>query len=127
VDDLQLLAREFPALEHQLLAMSADRMDAAENHIVLLSRKTAAEKVAAFLLASQEWQKKSNGDEFDLPMSRSDIADYLGLTIETVSRVMTKLASSGLISIRDARHISVKDPMELKALARPEGIDLDDY
>lgn len=127
VDDLQQLAREFPALEHQLLAMSADRMDAAENHIVLLSRKTAAEKVAAFLLASQEWQKRGNGEEFDLPMSRSDIADYLGLTIETVSRVMTKLVSTDLISIRDARRISVKDPMELKALARPEGIDLDDY
>lgn len=127
VDDLQRLAREYPALEHQLLSMSADRMDAAENHIVLLSRKTAAEKVAAFLLASQEWQDKTDGGEFDLPMSRSDIADYLGLTIETVSRVMTKLVGNGLITIRDARHISVNDPVELKALARPEGVDLDDY
>ncbi len=127
VEDLQRLALEFPGLEHRLLAMSADRMDAAENHIVLLSRKTAAEKVAAFLLASQEWHKQGDSDEFDLPMSRSDIADYLGLTIETVSRVMTKLASTGLITIRDARQISVKDPLELKALARPEGVDLGDY
>lgn len=125
VDDLQRLAREFPSLEHQLLTMSADRMDAAENHIVLLSRKTAAEKVAAFLLAAQEWQKKGDSDDFNLPMSRSDIADYLGLTIETVSRVLTKLASSGLISIRDARQIAIKDSMELKALAQPEGIDFD--
>lgn len=127
VSDLQGLASEFPALEHQLLAMSADRMDAAEDHIVLLSRKTAAEKVAAFLLASQAWQGNGTGGEFDLPMSRSDIADYLGLTIETVSRVMTRLTGDGLIAVRDARHITIQDAIELKALAQPEGIDLDDF
>lgn len=126
IEDLQSLAREFPALEHQLLAMSADRMDAAEDHIVLLSRKTAVEKVAAFLLASQEWQKQSGASEFDLPMSRSDIADYLGLTIETVSRVMTKLTGSGLITIRDARHIRINDQTELRALAQPEVVDFDE-
>lgn len=121
--DLQELTKEFPGLEHQLLAMSADRMTAAENHIVLLSRKTAIEKVAAFLLASQE--REDGGTPtgaFELPMSRTDIADYLGLTIETVSRVMTKLVDSGFISIREARQISVNDQRELQTIAHPEGL-----
>ena len=124
--DLQGLATEFPGLERQLLSMSHDRMKAAENHIVLLGRKTAMEKVAAFLLASQEWGNHEASGEFDLPMSRADIADYLGLTIETVSRVMTKLATSGLISIRDARHITVLDQLELAATAQPEGFPLEE-
>ncbi len=126
LQDLQSLSSEFPGLERQLLAMSSDRMNAAENHIVLLGRKTATEKVATFLLASQEWENREQSGEFDLPMSRVDIADYLGLTIETVSRTMTRLAAADLISITDARHITIKDSLELKARAQPEGFSLDD-
>lgn len=126
LSDLQKLAADLPGLERQLLTMSADRMDAAENHIVLLGRKTAIEKVAAFLLASQEWGNRKPDGEFDLPMSRVDIADYLGLTIETVSRIMTRLVDSGLISISDARHIKIIDQLELKATARPEGFAVED-
>ncbi len=125
--DLRRLTEEFPGLEHQLLAMSADRMTAAENHIVLLSRKTAIEKVAAFLLACQEKEDAEvPPDRFELPMSRTDIADYLGLTIETISRVMAKLADSSLISIRDARQITVNNQVELNLLARPEAVAFHD-
>lgn len=125
MSDLQELTKEFPGLERQLFSMSADRMHAAENHIVLLGRKTALEKVAAFLLASQEWGNHMQSGAFDLPMSRIDIADYLGLTIETVSRVMTRLADAGVVSIEDARHITVIDQLELKAIAQPEDFSLD--
>lgn len=59
-------------------------------------------------------------------MSRVDIADYLGLTIETVSRIMTRLVDSGLISISDARHITINDQMELKATAHPEGFSFEE-
>ncbi len=123
VGDLKELTNEFPALDQRLLTMSANRMQAAQDHIVLLSRKTAVEKVAAFLCASREWA--GGADEFELPMSRTDIADYLGLTIETVSRVLTKLVESRAIGLRDARHITIKDYRELKVVAQPEAMSLD--
>lgn len=124
VPDLENLAKTYPALDHQLAGMAGERLNAADDHIVLLSRKTSLEKVAAFLLASSEW----SGDalQFSLPMSRSDIADYLGLTIETVSRTMTKLVDTGAIALPTPQQVSILDTLELNALARPEAESLDD-
>ena len=118
VNDLETLAKTHPNLAHQMAEMASDRLHAADDHIVLLSRKTALEKVAAFLLASSEWV--SNAHQFDLPMSRSDIADYLGLTIETVSRTLTKLTDSSVIALPTPQYVSILDILELTALARPE-------
>lgn len=126
VPDLEALSRDFPGLCHQLAGMAERRLHAAGEHIVLLSRKTALEKVAAFLLASAEWT--GNPDRFDLPMARSDIADYLGLTIETVSRTMTRLIENQVIALPTPQQVRVLDKAELCALARPEGsgVDLQD-
>lgn len=124
VGELESLAGEIPALDHRLLGMAADRMRAAEDHIVLLSRKTAMEKVAAFLLASGEWE--GDGERFALPMARADIADYLGLTIETVSRTLTKLVDQGTIALPDPHHVEVRDEVDLRTLARPEAEELGD-
>jgi len=124
VTDLESLTGEFPALDHRLLGMAADRMRAAEDHIVLLSRKTAIERVAAFLLASSEWNGEAK--RFALPMARVDIADYLGLTIETVSRTLTKLVGQGTIALPDPHHVEVRDDSELRALARPEAEEFGD-
>lgn len=117
-DDLQALSASFPSLCHHLASMAADRLHAADDHIVLLSRKTAIEKVAAFLLASAEWA--GGTDRFDLPMARSDIADYLGLTIETISRTMTRLIENRVIALPTPQKVRVLDMNELHALARPE-------
>ena len=122
VGDLDALAKTFPGLNHQLAEMTSVRLHAADDHIVLLSRKTAIEKVAAFLLASAEWAGRA--DRFDLPMARGDIADYLGLTIETVSRTMTKLVEAGVIQLPTPQHVQVLDAAELRALALPEAESL---
>lgn len=87
-------------LRPQLLARLCDEMAAAQDQMVLLSCKNAEERLCSFLL--QQLQRKREQDRtssiVDLPMTRLDIADYLGLTIETVSRTMTKLTNKGIVS-----------------------------
>ena len=95
------MINESPALRPQLFAILCDEMSAAQDQMLLLGRKTAEERVVSFLLAIH--RKSVPGDEIDLPMSRQDMADYLGLTIETVSRMMTSLTRRGLIAA-GARH-----------------------
>jgi CRP/FNR family nitrogen fixation transcriptional regulator len=84
----------------------------AQNHMLLLGRKSALEKIATFLLDLAE--RTADGDSVDLPMSRSDIADHLGLTIETVSRSLTQLERQGVIALPSARRVmlSNKDALE---------------
>src|SRR5271155_492321 len=89
------LVNESPALRPQLLALLCDEMSAAQDQMLLLGRKSAEERVASFLLAIH--RKSAAGNDIALPMGRLDMADYLGLTIETVSRTMTNLILRGLI------------------------------
>src|SRR5271168_3824283 len=95
------MINESPALRPQLFATLCDEMSAAQDQMLLLGRKTAEERVVSFLLAVR--RKDARGEEIELPMSRQDMADYLGLTIETVSRMMTSLTRRGLIAA-GARH-----------------------
>lgn len=93
-------------------------LNQARDHMVLLGRRSADEKVAAFLLGWRERlvSLKAASDTVPLPMSRQDIADYLGLTIETVSRTFTKLERHGVIEIIHGG-ISLLDPAKVEALA----------
>jgi CRP/FNR family nitrogen fixation transcriptional regulator len=77
----------------------------AQNHMLLLGRKNAVEKLATFLLDLSG--RTANDDQIDLPMSRTDIADYLGLTIETVSRSLTQLERQGVIELPAHRRFIV--------------------
>jgi CRP/FNR family nitrogen fixation transcriptional regulator len=79
--------------------------------MLLLGRKNAQERIAAFLVDMAERLKSANSVE--LPMSRQDIADYLGLTIETVSRTLTQLARNGVIDIPVSRRIVLRDRASL--------------
>ena len=90
---------ESQALRPQLFAMLCDEMSAAQDQMLLLGRKSAEERVVSFLLPVH--RKSGVGERIELPMSRLDIADYLGLTIETVSRMMTGLGRRGLIARLD--------------------------
>ncbi len=118
---LEQLVADNPKLERRLMEQTLRELDEARGWMVTLGRKTAAEKVASFLYliathidpASERVEDRRT--EFDLPLSRADIADYLGLTIETVSRQMTKLRTAGVISIVANRHIVVSDMSRLKA------------
>jgi CRP/FNR family nitrogen fixation transcriptional regulator len=87
----------------------------AQDHMVLLGRRSATEKVATFLLDMAA--REGSRDRIELPMSRYDIADYLGLTIETVSRTLTQLESRHAIELTEARRIAVRDRGALDRLA----------
>jgi CRP/FNR family transcriptional regulator, nitrogen fixation regulation protein len=86
----------------------------AQNHMLLLGRKSALEKIATFLLDMAE--RTSGDDALDLPMSRTDIADHLGLTIETVSRSFTQLERQGVIELPSARHVVLSNKAALERL-----------
>lgn len=101
------------SLEHRLLQQTLKELDEARGWMVTLGRKTAAEKVSSFLYLiatnSNPEADEDNGAVFELPLTRADIADFLGLTIETVSRQMTKLRKDGVIAIENNRTVTVPD------------------
>jgi CRP/FNR family nitrogen fixation transcriptional regulator len=88
-------------------------MAAAREHSLLLGRGSAAQKIAAFL---QEIADRDDSNVIDLAMSRQDIADYLGLTIETVSRTLSQLERDGLIGLPAARRVVLKNGRALRTL-----------
>lgn len=98
----------------QLWTQALSHLQRAQDHMLLLGRKSAQERVAAFLLDMAERLSKSGAVE--LPMSRQDIADYLGLTIETVSRTLTQLEREGVISIPVCRRIVLRNRAALRAM-----------
>jgi CRP/FNR family nitrogen fixation transcriptional regulator len=98
-------------LIRQLWERTVADLQRARIHMLLLGRKTAQERIAAFLLDMAERLPSSGSVE--LPMSRQDIADYLGLTIETVSRTMTLLEREGVIAIPASRRILFRDRQAL--------------
>jgi CRP/FNR family transcriptional regulator len=106
-------------LRPQLLSRLCDEMTAAQDQVMLLARKTAEERVASFLLAlaRRGGDGCSCGAVVALPMTRLDMADYLGLTIETVSRIMTRRTGRGIIAATGRHEISVRRPAALAALA----------
>lgn len=119
---VERMMRDSPGLEHRLLEQTLKELDEARDWMVTLGRKTAAEKVASFLLMIAHHidpmadQDRSSAT-FDLPLTRADIADFLGLTIETVSRQLTKLRAEGVIRIENNRHVTVPDLDRLETRA----------
>jgi len=110
----------YPDLERELYRLAAHELAAAQQQMVLLGRKTAAERVATFflnLLGRTEHISGKTESYFNLPMSRLDIADYLGLTKETVSRMLSVLRSRGLIRLAAQDKIQVLDRTGLRAMA----------
>jgi len=111
-----------PLLERRLYTIAAHELAAARQQVVLLGRKTAAERVASFLLMLDARRISSgSGEKLDgfitLPMSRVDIADYLGLRIETVSRELSALKASRLIRLTTTQTIRFVDRERLEQLA----------
>ncbi|MGD9964955.1 MAG: helix-turn-helix domain-containing protein [Hyphomonadaceae bacterium] len=97
-----------------LLQLTAEQLASAREHALVLGRKGAGERVAAFLLqlANRFVVKR----ELDLPMSRADIADYLGLTIETVSRAFSEFERQSAIALPSSRHVVMRNPLALAEL-----------
>ena len=104
-----------PSVGQRLLEMTLDELDAAREWMLLLGRKTAREKIASLIviLAQRDAMLKKNRPStqitLDLPLTREAMADYLGLTLETVSRQVSSLKRDGLIELRGKRHITIPD------------------
>ncbi len=117
---LERIIAETPALEHRLMQQTLRELDEAREWMVTLGRKTAQEKVASFLYLiaahADPTADPSGAITFELPLSRADIGDFLGLTIETVSRQLTKLRQLGTIRITNNRTVDVPDLDALHAL-----------
>lgn len=113
------LMDEQPALARKMMATMAGELVAAQDQMLLLGRKTAVEKLASFLLTlGRRAAARTPGcRRIELPMSRTDIADYLGLTTETVSRGFTKLKTSRLIRLLDGHEVELTDIEALTDLA----------
>jgi CRP/FNR family nitrogen fixation transcriptional regulator len=101
-------------LANDLWQRTAEAFRRAQDHMLLLGRKNAEERVATFLLKMAA--RTSGGQTIELPMSRQDIADYLGLTIETVSRTLTLLENRAAIELPSSRRILVRSRSSLQQL-----------
>ena len=110
---------EHPRMERELYRLAAHELSMAQAQMVLLGRKTALERVATFLLGLLRRQEERHGtaDTVELQMNRLDIADYLGLTKETVSRLFTSLKTTGVIRLLSDDRVSITNPAQLKYLA----------
>ncbi len=117
---IERLIKNNPELEHKLLEQALRELDEARDWMVILGRKTASEKVACFLYLIATHVDPAYLDEnmdnisFELPLTRTDIADFLGLTVETVSRQFTKLRTNRIIEISANRNVCVPSLKALK-------------
>lgn len=124
-NDFDRFAREHPELEHKLLERTLAELDRTRSWMMLLGRKNASEKIATFLLEMSDRLAESGctptfggpARRFSLPFSRQQVADVLGLTIETVSRQFTRLKNDGVIELPSRREVEIVDRMALLALA----------
>jgi CRP/FNR family nitrogen fixation transcriptional regulator len=101
-------------LNDHLVGVALKSMIRAQEHLLVVGRQSALEKIAVFLVDLAE--RQDGTDFIDLPMSRIDIGDYLGLTIETVSRTISKLRNMGIVKLLNARSIEILKPEKLRML-----------
>lgn len=107
------LEARFPAVSELMDNCAADAIRRLEQHLLVQSRITAREKVGAYLAAMTRRMKHSRSNRIVLPVTRYDIADHLGIAVETVSRTMTVLRRGGSIEIRTPRDIEIRDEATL--------------
>ena len=126
---LEALLKEIPKLETKLLGMMSNELKEAQDQMMLLGRKSPKERLASFILnislrkidaiagPAKIHLLSLPSDEFELPMSRMDISDYLGLTIETVSRTLTAFSKDKIISTEGRKKICILNREKLEDIA----------
>jgi CRP-like cAMP-binding protein len=114
---IERLGEERLTLRKRFASLLTRRVRDIQNHLVMLGRQTAKERVAAFLLHVIEHTGIDKNNVMELPMSRQDIADYLGLTIETVCRVLSAMKRNGLVEIPNLHQLVIRKPAVLAELA----------
>lgn len=124
------LTQRFPHLEHRLRDEASRELTIMQRRLVLLGRKTARERLATFLIeqsllpcctASDLLEKEEKPIKIKLLMSRTDIADYLGMTIETVSRTLGVFKKEKLITVQGVTAVTLLAPQRLRAIAEGNG------
>lgn len=103
-----------PELAREILPVALEALVRAQDHLLIIGRQNADERVAAFLLDLME--RQDGLTRIELPMSRADIGDYLGLTIETVSRVLSRFRQKGHVHFKRARNAEIVHPDALRAI-----------
>jgi len=118
-EKLEGLLDDMPSLEQRLLGMASHELAAAQDQMILLGRKSAKERVVSFLLmlSNSAVRHGRPGNPVSLPMTRNDMGDYLGLSLETVSRAFTQLKTQGLIQLLDERQVRLIKPDALREIA----------
>jgi CRP/FNR family transcriptional regulator len=119
------LFEEIPKLEHRLLEMTVGEVIAGRDHMLLLARKTLRERMASFLVKFENHLREDDEEPatLKLPMARADIADYLGVTVETISRCLAAMAEEGLIQLLSPRRIVLVDRERMVEIAEGEELD----
>ena len=115
INAFEKMLGESPALGPRLLEMTLDELDAAREWMLLLGRKSARERIATLLYMIATRSRSLHPDQdnvnfrFELPLTRETLADYLGLTIETVSRQFTALRKDRIIELQGQRQVTIPD------------------
>jgi len=120
----EALVKDLPHISQRVMEMALDELNAAREWMVLLGRKTAREKIATFVekIVRRSTEPSLAVTQHTLPLTREEIANFLGLTLETVSRQLTSMKKDGIIEFSDRRSFTVKD---LEALHSATGDDGD--
>jgi CRP/FNR family transcriptional regulator, anaerobic regulatory protein len=116
---LRALIYDIPIMERHLLNFATTELATAQEQMLLLGRKNARERLASFLMTRSRLSvgRRQSATHFVLPMARGDIADYLGMTIETVVRTLKKLRNEGMIEVANTRDVVIRDYISLRRLA----------
>lgn len=118
-DNLEQLSASIPSLQHQMLRLLSREVNVEANMIALLNNSTAEERLASFLLSLSDRFKRRgfSSTDFFLAMSRQDIGSYLGLALETVSRLFTRFHEQNILEV-DRKHVQIKDMDKLKSMLK---------
>jgi CRP-like cAMP-binding protein len=111
------MGKDKPSVRERFVKLLSQRLHHMHDHLMMLGRQTAAERVASFLVLLSERVGPPEDNVIDVTMSRQDIADYLGLTIETVCRVLSKLKRRRIIDIPDLHRLVLRDIEALHLMA----------
>jgi len=119
MDKLEQLTRKLPELQHHMYYLMSQEIQNSHQLTMLLSKNTAEERIAALLLSlsSRFQRRRMSPTNFSLPMARNDIANFLGLAVETVSRVFTRFQNQGIIKAR-GREVELLDVEALQLVTR---------
>lgn len=118
------LVERVPHISQRMLEMALDELNAAREWMVLLGRKSAKEKIATFIemIVRRNTVPMRSAQSHELPLTREEIANFLGLTLETISRQLSALKREGVLEFSDRRHFVIKD---MEALHLASGDDAD--